>query len=75
MATVLFAFDMISRKKGEKPSECEILDEVLSWKVKRKPPLEKIEVASTIRNLAALNWLSVTSCPDLPVADEGALDL
>jgi hypothetical protein len=74
MATVLLASDMISRKKGEKPSECEILDEVLTWKVKRRPPLEKTEVASTIRNLAALNWLSVTPCPDLPVPSEGVLD-
>ncbi|WP_422449197.1 type II toxin-antitoxin system antitoxin DNA ADP-ribosyl glycohydrolase DarG [Thermoanaerobacterium sp. DL9XJH110] len=68
--TVMFSVDELKQILGEKPSEMDVLEYVLKWKRNRQPPLDKIEVASTIRNLAALNWLEVKPSADLPVAYE-----
>ncbi|CAI4034030.1 Macro domain protein [Nitrospira tepida] len=73
IATVLFAASELAGEKRELPSETEVLDTVLHWKQKRRPPLDQKTVASTIRNLATLRWLSVTADPNLPVADEEAI--
>ncbi|HSE58845.1 MAG TPA: macro domain-containing protein [Nitrospiraceae bacterium] len=73
IATVLFAAGELAGEKRERPSETEVLDTVLHWKQKRRPPLDQKTVASTIRNLATLRWLSVTADPNLPVSDEEAI--
>ncbi len=70
IATVLFVAGELKHKRQELPSETEILTEVMRWKQQRKPPLEPQIVASTIRNLAILNWLDVTADPTLPVSEE-----
>jgi O-acetyl-ADP-ribose deacetylase (regulator of RNase III)/uncharacterized protein YwgA len=70
IATVLFAGKELAKSKPEKPTECDVYESVLQWKQKRRPPIEKDEVASTIRNLAALRWLDVKPSNDLPVPDE-----
>jgi len=67
VATVLFAAAGLAKKKGSSPSESEVLDEILQWKQRHRPPIDKSVFAYTIRNLAALNWLKVESSPDLPV--------
>jgi hypothetical protein len=46
-------------------SESDIVEGVLEWKLRRRPPLEPAEVAYTVRNLAGLKWLDV-----VPDADE-----
>jgi hypothetical protein len=48
-----------------------VLLSVLDWKQKRRPPIEKGEVALAIRNLAALRWLDVKPSSDLPIPAEG----
>ena len=70
VATVLFASDMLSKTNKEKLSELEVLDGVMMWKQKRRPPLDKGEVAYMIRNLAALRWLDVRPSIDLPIPEE-----
>jgi O-acetyl-ADP-ribose deacetylase (regulator of RNase III)/uncharacterized protein YwgA len=70
VATVLFATNMLVNRKKEQPSEKEVLDEVMEWKQRRRPKLDDKEVASTIRNLAALSWLKVKPSSDLPISDE-----
>jgi len=45
----------------------DVLREVMEWKKRRHPPLDEAEVASNIRNLAALVWLDVNPSPDLPL--------
>jgi len=75
-ATVHFAAKAVAaRKKGERPSESEVLSEVMSWKQKRRPPLKEAEVAATIRHLSMLGWLKVTPSSDLPVSEEAVLDV
>jgi O-acetyl-ADP-ribose deacetylase (regulator of RNase III) len=70
MATVLFAARQLFRQRQGKPSEIDVLNAVMQWKARRRPPLETEEVAHTVRNLAALEWLDVTASPDLPLPEE-----
>lgn len=48
-------------------SEKDILDGVMKWKQKRRPPLNEKEVAETIRNLGVLKWFSIKPSPDLTI--------
>lgn len=75
VATVLFAADMLSKTNKEKLSELDVLDGVMMWKQKRRPPLDKGEVAYIIRNLAALRWLDVKPSTDLPIPEEALADV
>lgn len=70
VATVLFAARSLEKDRTDLPSEREVLDVVMTWKQRRRPPLAEKEVASTVRNLAALGWLRVRASMDLPVEDE-----
>jgi uncharacterized protein YwgA len=74
IATVIFAAKMLEREKEEKPSELDVVNTIMEWKVRRRPPLEKEEVATTVRNLAALNWLEINASEDLPLPQFIMLD-
>jgi len=75
-ATVYFvARELASQKKTNKPSESEVLAEVLQWKQKRRPALDREQVARTIRGLSMLGWLKVKASRDLPVSEETVLDV
>jgi uncharacterized protein YwgA/O-acetyl-ADP-ribose deacetylase (regulator of RNase III) len=74
-ATVHFAAKGIATSKAEEPSELEVLDEVMRWKQKRRPPLNETDVAATIRGLSMLGWLKVRPSSDLPVSEEAVLDV
>ncbi len=69
-ATVLFAAQSLKTSEKDQPSECDVFDEVLRWKQRRRPPLKESEVALTVRNLTALGWLQVKACTDLPLPAE-----
>lgn len=57
-------------KNVPRPTEREVVDEVLRWKLRRRPPLEINEVASAVRGLALLGWIDVDPSEDLlPDAD------
>jgi len=70
IATVLFAARSLREAGKEQPSERDVLDYVVQWKHRRRPPLDQVDVALTIRNLAALSWLKVTASKDLPLPEE-----
>lgn len=67
VATVLFSVGELKDKGISKPSECDVLDAVQAWKLKRRPPLETEEIAQTIRNLGILSWLKLQYSEDLPI--------
>jgi O-acetyl-ADP-ribose deacetylase (regulator of RNase III)/uncharacterized protein YwgA len=69
-ATVQFATVSLAKRRRRKPSERDVLDEVMRWKQRRRPPLDEREVALAIRNLGMLGWLSVKPSPDLPISEE-----
>lgn len=73
IATVLFATRELMSEQRDLPSESKVLEAVMHWKQKRRPPLDRNTVASTIRNLATLRWLAVKADPSLPVPDEEAI--
>lgn len=70
-ATVHFASKEIAETR--RPSEQEILDAVMEWKLRRRPPLDADEVAMTIRHLNMLSWLDAEVSEELPVSEEELL--
>ncbi|MFY9570946.1 MAG: Appr-1-p processing protein, partial [Blastocatellia bacterium] len=70
VATVIFAADALKRERKSIPKETEVLESVVRWKQKRRPALDKTDLALAIRNLGMLRWLDVEPDPSLPVDDE-----
>jgi O-acetyl-ADP-ribose deacetylase (regulator of RNase III)/uncharacterized protein YwgA len=73
LATVIFTAVELKKKKKSSVSEIDVLDAVMKWKQRRKPPLDKATVASTIRNLGMLHWLDVKPDAKLPVFEENEI--
>ena len=73
IATVMFAADALKMGSRSVPTETEVLDAVMRWKQKRRPPLDEALVASTIRNLGMLRWLAVKPDAALPVSEEDSI--
>jgi uncharacterized protein YwgA/O-acetyl-ADP-ribose deacetylase (regulator of RNase III) len=69
-ATVHFTAQNLKEFKQTKASERDVLDAVMKWKQRRKPPLDTEVVAVAIRNLAALGWIDVYPSTDLPMQDD-----
>ncbi len=69
-STVHFAAQSLQKEHDGKPSEIDVLNAVMEWKQRRKPPFDKAEVAKTIRNLASLGLITVKPSKDLPVQEE-----
>lgn len=64
-ATVHFARQTMKLTNGAMPTEEQLLDEVMQWKKKHRPPYDRAVVAATIRNLAILGWLDVKSSKEI----------
>ncbi len=75
IATVMYTARELQDQGMQKPSESEIFKAVLEWKIRRRPSVQPVEIAGTIRNLAALGWLNVTASADLPVPEEELADV
>jgi len=69
VATVLFVERTMNKNNM---SEDDVLQEVMKWKQKRRPPLDGKEIAQAIRNLGVLKWFSLKPSADLPVEDDWA---
>ncbi len=68
VATVLFVEQEMN--KNDLLSENDILQEVMKWKLKRRPPLNEKDVAVVIRNLGVLGWFNLKPSTDLPIEDD-----
>ncbi|HUT59344.1 MAG TPA: macro domain-containing protein [Phycisphaerae bacterium] len=75
VATVLYAATTLQEAEEGKPSEADVLGEVMRWKERRRPEFDEGEVAYTIRNLAALGWLDVRPSVELPVPQEATAEV
>lgn len=71
-ATVHFAAARLAEARGEPPEERAILEAVMDWKQKARPPLQADEVTLAIHSLAMLGWLQVQPGDDVE-ANELAL--
>ncbi|MDD2755711.1 MAG: macro domain-containing protein [Methanothrix sp.] len=69
-ATVHFAAGDVRELKDATPTEREVLEAVMKWKQRRKPPLDEKDAAVAIRNLAALGWIDVLPSTDLPLQSD-----
>lgn len=67
VATILFAARTLSNEASDKPDESQLLTYVMKWKQHRHPPLNEVDVAYSIRSLAALGWLDLKPSPDLQI--------
>ena len=73
VATIRFAYSELEKEMKTQPSELDVLNRVMQWKRRRRPPLSESEVASHIRNLAALGWIDVKASSDLPLPEDDVL--
>lgn len=69
-ATVHFAAKEVAGRSRAKPTELDVVDEVMLWKQKRRPPLGRTAVASTTRNLNLLGWVDLAPSTEIDPADE-----
>jgi O-acetyl-ADP-ribose deacetylase (regulator of RNase III)/uncharacterized protein YwgA len=69
VATIIFATDSLKKKDKGIPTETEVLESVMQWKQKRRPPLDRLAVEPIIRNLGILRWLDVKPDISLPISE------
>ena len=67
VATVLFTERTLNKENNM--TEQDILEEVMKWKQKRRPPLNEKSVAEVIRNLGMLKWVNLKFSKELQVDD------
>ena len=72
-ATAHFAYLELKNHSSRSPEELEVLAHIMAWKQKRRPPLDRTEVAHSIRNLASLGWITPEPSSDFPTAEESSL--
>jgi len=73
VATVHFARQTMKTDLGDKPTEKELLDEVIRWKKDARPSYNEVEVTNAIINLAILDWLDIKPSEQFPIEVEEEL--
>jgi len=67
VATVFYAYmELADKRSGRAISEQELFDYIFSWKKKWNNPDKRRRIASAIRNLVMLKWITVSFSDDLP---------
>ena len=74
-ATVHFAAMELRRLNKTDPHEVDILKQALTWKQRRRPPLNEKEIALSIRHLNILNWIEAKISPNLSITEEEVLNV
>ena len=69
-ASAHFAASLLAPSETEQPTEAEVLDVVMRWTSRRRPPLKAEDVATAIRSLNMLGWLDVGFSETLPAHDD-----
>jgi uncharacterized protein YwgA/O-acetyl-ADP-ribose deacetylase (regulator of RNase III) len=68
IATIIYSATEL-RQKDKCYTEAQLLESVMEWKQRKKPPLDRIDVATKIRNLGALGWLDAKPSKDMAIND------
>jgi hypothetical protein len=68
-ATIHFAANRLREASPNQPTEAEIFDYVMQWKLRRRPPLSESEVAVAIRRLNVLGWINAMPSETLPLPE------
>lgn len=69
-ASAHFAAALLAHAKGDRPTEAEVLAQVMRWKSRRRPPLVEKDAAEAVRSLSILGWLDVEFSEALPAYDD-----
>jgi hypothetical protein len=69
-ATVHFAAARLREATANQPTEAEIFDYVMQWKIRRRPPLNDDDVALAIRRLNVLGWIDAVPSASLSLPEE-----
>lgn len=72
-ATVHFAASRLREASPRQPTEAEILDYVMQWKIRRRPPLDEGDVALAIRRLNVLGWIDALPSASLSLPEEAMI--
>lgn len=72
-ATVHFAASRLREASPSQPTEAEILNYVMQWKIRRRPPLNDVDVALAIRRLNVLGWIDALPSEALPLPEEALI--
>jgi uncharacterized protein YwgA/O-acetyl-ADP-ribose deacetylase (regulator of RNase III) len=64
-STVHFTTGELRGSLGRRPTEREVLNAVMDWKQRRKPPFDPDEVATAIRGLNVLGWIEAEPSAEL----------
>jgi hypothetical protein len=72
-ATVHFAANRLREANTNQPTEAEILDYVMQWKIRRRPPLDEGDVALAIRRLNVLGWIDAAPSESLSLPEEAMI--
>ena len=72
-ATVHFAANRLREASRNQPTEAEILNYVMQWKLRRCPPLNESDVALAIRRLNVLGWIDATPTEALRLPEEAMI--
>lgn len=74
-ATIHFAWVSMKNKPHGDVTEENVLNEVMQWKQKHRPPYDRLEIMRAIRNLAVHGWLKVKPSGNLTKEIEPTADL
>jgi len=72
-ATVHFAASRLREANTNQPTEADILDYVMQWKIRRRPPLDEGDVALAIRRLNVLGWIDAAPSESLSLPEEAMI--
>jgi hypothetical protein len=72
-ATVHFAANRLREASRNQPTEAEILNYVMQWKLRRRPPLNEGDVALAIRRLNVLGWIDAMPTEALLLPEEAMI--
>jgi uncharacterized protein YwgA/O-acetyl-ADP-ribose deacetylase (regulator of RNase III) len=72
-ATVHFAASRLREANANQTTEAEILDYVMQWKIRRRPPLNEGDVALAIRRLNVLGWIDAAPSESLSLPEEAMI--
>ncbi len=68
VTTIFYSSKKLKNERGrENVSEKDVFEYVMNWKKRRNPPLDREQVASSIRYLGMLRWLKLDPSDDLPI--------
>jgi O-acetyl-ADP-ribose deacetylase (regulator of RNase III) len=66
----------LARRRGRRPSASAVLQQVETWKSRRKPPITSDDIARSIVELAALGWIDIEADESLDgVIQQSQLDV